>query len=86
MNIIEATAEATNINKQIKRPNDGKPRTNPSRMVKKSAIAMILLNLKDLSSGVRKPMLHITPSAIRGRIGCGPTWSVKVIAIRINGR
>jgi hypothetical protein len=50
-------AEATNTAAEMNKPKAGKPQMKPSKMVKKTATAMILLNLKDFFPGVRKPIL-----------------------------
>jgi hypothetical protein len=55
--MIEAMAEAINTVAEMSKPKQGDPEINPSRIVKRRATAMILLNLKDFFRGVRKPIL-----------------------------
>jgi hypothetical protein len=54
--MIEAMAEARNTVAEMSKPKEGNPEMNPSKMVKRRATAMILLNLKDFFLGVRKPI------------------------------
>jgi hypothetical protein len=68
MNIIEAIAQATRINEEIAKPNTGNPRINPSRMVKKRAVAIILLNLKDSFLGLRKPIRQLQRPPVKQKI------------------
>jgi hypothetical protein len=59
--MTEAVAEARNMAAQINKPKEGNPEMNPSKMVKKAAMAVILLNRKDFLPGDRKPMAVFLP-------------------------
>jgi hypothetical protein len=77
MNMIDAIPQATNIDKQINKPNTGNPTINPSRMMKKRAAAIILLNLKDSFLGVKSVMI---------RISCGPMHVILLLMIASSSR
>jgi hypothetical protein len=66
--MIDAIPQATNIDKQINRPNTGNPTINPSRMMKKRAAAIILLNLKDSFLGLRKPIRQLQRPPVKQKI------------------
>jgi hypothetical protein len=55
--MTEAIAEARNTAAEMNKPKAGNPQMNPSKMVKRTATAMILLNPKDFFLGVRKPIV-----------------------------
>jgi hypothetical protein len=84
--MIDAIPQTTNIDKQINKPNTGNPTINPSRMMKKRAAAIILLNLKESFLGVKSPILNLTPLDVMIRISCGPMHVILLLMIASSSR